>query len=40
MAAAGSNYARLGELQAELDDVSGAKDELELAWLEAAERID
>jgi ATP-binding cassette subfamily F protein uup len=39
MAAAGSNYSRLGELQAELDGVVGAKDELELAWLEAAEKI-
>jgi ATP-binding cassette subfamily F protein uup len=39
MAAAGSNYSRLHELQAELDQLTESKDELELAWLEAAEKL-
>ncbi|HYP45300.1 MAG TPA: ABC-F family ATP-binding cassette domain-containing protein [Propionibacteriaceae bacterium] len=39
MAAAGSDYGRLTRLQAELNDVAGAKDDLELAWLETAEQL-
>ena len=37
MAAAGSDYQRLTELQREFELISADKDELELAWLEAAE---
>jgi ATPase subunit of ABC transporter with duplicated ATPase domains len=37
MAASASDYSRLATLQAELDDVLAGKDELEIAWLEAAE---
>jgi ATPase subunit of ABC transporter with duplicated ATPase domains len=40
MAAAGNDYSRLTELQAQLADVATAKDDLELAWLEAAEKLD
>ena len=37
MAAAGSDYQRLTQLQREFELISADKDELELAWLEAAE---
>jgi len=37
MAAAGSDYQRLTQLQREFELLSADKDELELAWLEAAE---
>jgi len=37
MAAAASDYQRLIELQREFELISADKDELELAWLEAAE---
>jgi ABC transport system ATP-binding/permease protein len=38
MAAAASNYERLVELQREIESITANKDELELAWLEAAEQ--
>jgi ATPase subunit of ABC transporter with duplicated ATPase domains len=37
MAAAASNYERLTELQVELELVNANKEELELAWLQAAD---
>jgi ATP-binding cassette subfamily F protein uup len=40
MAGAASDYGRLAELQSEVDRISAAKDELELAWLDAAEKLD
>jgi len=40
MASAGSDYSRLSTLQQQLSDLSSAKDELELAWMETAERLD
>jgi ATPase subunit of ABC transporter with duplicated ATPase domains len=40
MAAAASDYARLHQLQAELTEVAVTKEDLELAWLEAAEKLD
>jgi len=40
MAAAGSDYGRLADLHAEVEQVAAAKDELELAWLDAAEKVD
>ncbi|GAA2100583.1 ABC-F family ATP-binding cassette domain-containing protein [Microlunatus panaciterrae] len=40
MAAAAADYARLTELQAELDQVTAAKEELELSWLETAELVE
>ncbi len=40
MASAASDYARLTELQAEAAELDATKDELELAWLEAAELLD
>ncbi len=39
MATAASDYARLGELQRDLDGLQAEKDGLELAWLEAAEQV-
>lgn len=39
MAEAASDYQRLSDLQAELDQLLGEKDDLEMAWMEAAERI-
>jgi ABC transport system ATP-binding/permease protein len=38
MAAVASNYERLVELQREIESITANKDELELAWLEAAEQ--
>jgi ATP-binding cassette subfamily F protein uup len=40
MAAAGSDYGRLAVLQTELTAVASSKEDLELAWLEAAEKLD
>jgi ATPase subunit of ABC transporter with duplicated ATPase domains len=40
MAAAGSDYVQLSDLQSQLTQLSSSKDELELAWLETAERLD
>nr|CAA9314255.1 MAG: Bis-ABC ATPase Uup [uncultured Nocardioidaceae bacterium] len=40
MAAAGSDYTRLGELQAQLQAVTDEKDRLEEEWLAAAELVD
>ncbi|MET0695140.1 MAG: ABC-F family ATP-binding cassette domain-containing protein [Propionibacteriaceae bacterium] len=40
MASAGSDYGRLTALQNQLSDLSTAKDELELAWMETAEKLD
>jgi ATPase subunit of ABC transporter with duplicated ATPase domains len=37
MAAVASDFQRLTELQLEIESISASKDELELAWLEAAE---
>jgi ATPase subunit of ABC transporter with duplicated ATPase domains len=39
MAAAGNDYAQLSDLQSQLTQLSSSKDELELAWLETAERL-
>ncbi|MCW2802536.1 MAG: yjjK [Propionibacteriaceae bacterium] len=39
MAAAASDYTRLAQLQTELNEITDQKDELELAWLEAADKI-
>ncbi|HET9871654.1 MAG TPA: ABC-F family ATP-binding cassette domain-containing protein [Propionibacteriaceae bacterium] len=39
MAGAASDYTRLTQLQQELDQLSARKDALELAWLEAADRL-
>ncbi|GAA1427918.1 ABC-F family ATP-binding cassette domain-containing protein [Microlunatus lacustris] len=38
MAAAAADYGRLADLQRDLDALAAEKDELELAWLEAAEQ--
>ena len=40
MAAQASDYARLAALQEELDGLDDERDELELAWLEAAEALE
>ncbi len=40
MATAGNDYGRLTELQNELASVAGTKDELELAWMSTAEKLD
>ena len=37
MAAVASNHERLVELQREIESITAHKDELELAWLEAAD---
>jgi len=39
MAKAAADYSRLADLQRELDAATAEKDELELAWLEAAELV-
>jgi len=39
MAASASDYAKLADLQRDLDRLSGEKDDLELAWLEAADQV-
>ena len=38
MAASASDYAKLADLQRDLDHLAAEKDDLELAWLEAAEQ--
>ncbi|WP_077490273.1 ABC-F family ATP-binding cassette domain-containing protein [Sinomonas mesophila] len=40
MAASAEDYARLGELNTELQDLVAQKEELELAWLEASEILE
>ena len=40
MAAHASDYGRLAALQTQLDGLSDERDELELAWLEAAEALE
>lgn len=40
MADSAEDYARLGELNAQLQDVLGQKEELEMAWLEASEIVE
>ncbi len=40
MASAGNDYSRLAELQAELTGLAASKDELELAWMGTAEKLD
>jgi len=39
MALAAANYSKLADLQRELDAATAEKDELELAWLEAADLV-
>jgi ATP-binding cassette subfamily F protein uup len=39
MAAAAPDHARLAALDAELADLTSQKDDLERAWLEAADRV-
>ena len=34
-----SDYTQLAALQTELDELLAGKDDLEMAWLEAAERV-
>ena len=38
--AAGQDYDRLAELSAQLDEVAGERDTLELEWLEVAEALE
>ena len=35
-----SNYSALGEQQAKIDEAHAAMDELEMAWLEASEKLE
>ena len=39
MATSASDYTQLATLQTELDELLASKDDLEIAWLAAAERV-